>query len=187
MRGATSRLIQLPYQVSHFNPRAPCGARLSLTRQKPPSGPFQSTRPLRGATTVRPFPAAGDRISIHAPLAGRDPTAGAQRQGTGISIHAPLAGRDGCSFPLPLSRVDFNPRAPCGARLRARRQMEDGANFNPRAPCGARLLGIGRFWPNWISIHAPLAGRDFLRVTRVRVERLFQSTRPLRGATTARG
>ena len=36
--------------------------------------------------------------------------------------------------------ADFNPRAPCGARLQ--RQAESAAthNFNPRAPCGARRI-----------------------------------------------
>ena len=33
---------------------------------------FQSTRPLRGATTYQDLIALGDNISIHAPLAGRD-------------------------------------------------------------------------------------------------------------------
>ena len=57
-------------------------------------------------------------VSIHAPHAGRD--AGAIRHVTRhwVSIHAPHAGRD-----IPTSLVQcpircFNPRAPCGARLR---------------------------------------------------------------------
>ena len=62
--------------------------------------------------------------------------------------------------PLPMY---FNPRAPHGARRRglppAKRRCR--RNFNPRAPCGARL-------PPTISSHR---------------ERIFQSTRPLRGAT----
>ena len=56
---------------------------------------FQSTRPLRGATDVAHRLGHPRRISIHAPLAGRDcqqqSLAHAQTQ---ISIHAPLAGRD---------------------------------------------------------------------------------------------
>ena len=58
--------------------------------------------------------------------------------------------------------VDFNPRAPCGARRPSgdicRRSSID---FNPRAPCGARLLEVGM---------------DYQQVK-------FQPTRPLRGAT----
>ena len=34
-----------------------------------------------------------------------------------ISIHAPHAGRDSGKTVIPLHCTDFNPRAPCGARL----------------------------------------------------------------------
>ena len=59
-----------------------------------------------------------------------------------------------------------------------------GNDFNPRAPCGARLPGRlrGRR-EGGISIHAPHAGRD-ISVTRTAIHGLlFQSTRPMRGAT----
>ena len=78
---------------------------------------FQSTRPLRGATTEVQSWQTIRNISIHAPLAGRDsaawaaasepekfqstrplrgatPTSWDTRAAIGISIHAPLAGRD---------------------------------------------------------------------------------------------
>ena len=105
---------------------------------------FQSTHPLRGATKKATQVQPARRISIHAPLAGRDerglPTdrAGskdfnprapcgarlfgsvAKNQGCDISIHAPLAGRDGSGkAPLPVPG-NFNPRAPCGARQQKR-------------------------------------------------------------------
>ena len=80
-------------------------------------------------------------------------------------------------------------------------------DFNPRAPCGARPVGAGHRQRHLleISIHAPRAGRDLLAIkTRVSVTDfnprapcgarlscsrplvrllLFQSTRPVRGAT----
>ena len=78
-----------------------------------------------------------------------------------ISIHAPLAGRDRSCWTPAAQSWHFNPRAPCGARPPAPGMSCTQHNFNPRAPCGARLKGqkkvIGRY--------------------------LFQSTRPLRGAT----
>ena len=78
---------------------------------------FQSTRPVRGATVGRPRQEPADAISIHAPRAGRDRLAPARRAGRGY----------------------FNPRAPCGARLRLCWPLYFfPANFNPRAPCGAR-------------------------------------------------
>ena len=101
----------------YFNPRAPCGARLLKQMTEYPMGKFQSTRPVRGATIV--------------------------------------------SAMMRLSPSDFNPRAPCGARhlvffhsvqtskfqstrpvrgatATPRRRLPRRMNFNPRAPCGAR-------------------------------------------------
>ena len=79
-----------------------------------------------------------------------------------ISIHAPLAGRDFLFIRRTSAPSYFNPRAPCGAR-----------RVYPHA--GDRAESI--------SIHAPLAGRDRARPYRCRWRPLFQSTRPLRGAT----
>ena len=56
-----------------FNPRAPCGARPGLCFLSAAGMQFQSTRPLRGATILRLVRRRLIiRISIHAPLAGRD-------------------------------------------------------------------------------------------------------------------
>ena len=103
--------------------------------------------------------------------------------------------------------MDFNPRAPCGARLHGgadgQRQHE---HFNPRAPCGARPRGFSlRSGAHRISIHAPRAGRDeagdveigsptnfnprapcgarLAEWKRMGYSVKFQSTRPVRGAT----
>ena len=52
------------------------------------------------------------------------------------------------------------------------------------APLAGRDFEIPRFRvPSSISIHAPLAGRDVLFFSHAIVDALFQSTRPLRGAT----
>ena len=81
--------------ITNFNPRAPCGARPKRQREVADKLQFQSTRPLRGATALTNAIGEGAEISIHAPLAGRDPPCRMQPAG-GI--------------------VYFNPRAPCGAR-----------------------------------------------------------------------
>ena len=89
-----------------------------------------------------------------------------------------------CHFSVPAA-YDFNPRAPCGARLSARDIPACKENFNPRAPCGARPAcayfsrpkpvnfnprapcGARRITSSYIScivmisIHAPHAGRDY--------------------------
>ena len=148
---------------------------------------FQPTRPLRGATGVRRVCIRTTLISTHAPLAGRDqetifdlkmenqfqptrPLRGAtspedlQDAITNISTHAPLAGRDCwlCS-PWSLGWRYFNPRAPCGAR----------PVYDP-SPL---------FWSYYISTHAPLAGRDGSAMVACHSLKVFQPTRPLRGAT----
>ena len=123
---------------------------------------FQSTRPIRGATLSTMVFCCGVMISIHAPHTGRD--------------HALVR---------PFQRQqNFNPRAPYGARrdfpcsgtrtqrisIHAPHTGRDqllyltfwqGRNFNPRAPYGARH------------------GR---RKEKKRIK-IFQSTRPIRGAT----
>ena len=108
---------KLMFANEHFNPRTPCGVRPDLNFILSGGGTFQSTHPLRGATTGTPEHPDIDFISIHAPLAGCDaetparaspkakfqsthPLRGATIRGTlasmalGISIHAPLAGCD---------------------------------------------------------------------------------------------
>ena len=105
------------------------------------------------------------------------------------------------------SFLDFNPRAPCGARhVVCDNDLKSFRHFNPRAPCGARLRAVpGDFTLLKISIHAPRAGRDLALkktllsfVISIHAPRAgrdlrrsfneshlaeFQSTRPVRGAT----
>ena len=80
----------------------------------------------------------------------------------GISIHAPREGRDG------LGSCDD-----CAARkisIHAPREGRDAA---------AKRAAHERF----ISIHAPREGRDFVLQQNGEAKKLFQSTRPARGAT----
>ena len=101
-----------------------------------------------------------------------------------ISTHAPLAGRDPDCGSRPRRGVNFNPRAPCGARLRNCINSFACSYFNPRAPCGARrVLADGLVAAVGISTHAPLAGRDALNNDIFQLLVVFQPTRPLRGAT----
>ena len=161
MRGATSSVSQRTICRRYFNPRAPCGARRASLRHlraychfnpRAPCGArqgdksltvdvdiFQSTRPMRGATPTRFRAYTSGDISIHAPHAGRD-----RRRSTGVP-----------------SRRNFNPRAPCGARLTVAELKEYASEFQSTRPMrGATFT----FPPRWS-------------------ESRFQSTRPMRGAT----
>ena len=149
----------------HFNPRAPCGARQAMSSAFGLSHVFQSTRPLRGATS-----ASGSTMRPTGNFNPRAPC-GARRQSPQQSS----------------ARKHFNPRAPCGARPRrvhnylavwlfqstrplrgatdrlkvhfasslfqSTRPLRGATNgvaaarqicidFNPRAPCGARPKSI---------------------------------------------
>ena len=168
-----------------FNPRTPCGVRRCSSTRRWAWLQFQSTHPLRGATAAAEVSDEIINISIHAPLAGCD---------------------DNQKAPVH-SRTYFNPRTPCGVRPSRRRKQTAPQEFQSTHPLrGAtpRRLCFPR--PRGISIHAPLAGCDFsLRTnyclglhfnprTPCGVRRRmsspgtrfqsFQSTHPLRGATT---
>ena len=81
-----------------------------------------------------------------------------------VSIHAPLARRDLFRFLFVIGLLRFNPRAPCEARQFVRINL---------------VL-------DKVSIHAPLARRDIISTVVALAVYMFQSTRPLRGATAAR-
>ena len=126
-----------------------------------------------------------------------------------ISIHAPREGRDSTTPATTATRRYFNPRAPRGARrvgvarlgdrliisIHAPREGLDKCrqahtsqadHFNPRAPRGARHGSAGRAAGSGdISIHAPHAGRDTRSLRNGASIAIFQSTRPMRGATAA--
>ena len=174
------------FHFPDFNPRAPRGAR--------PSGPsltspldvkFQSTRPSRGATDCWSPQPVINKISIHAPLAGRDqrrgkaalrafyfnPRAPRGARPSGPSLTSPLdvkfqstrpsRGATDCWSPQPvINKISIH--APLAGRDQRRGKAALRAfYFNPRAPRGARRAAyVGAMCNQAISIHAPLAGRD---------------------------
>ena len=139
LRGATSLLMVSFWKSPDFNPRSPCGERLhriSIPRACPA---FQPTLPLRGATWTPPLLRGFLAISTHAPPAGSDPDHAEQER--------------------PVR--DFNPRSPCGERLRADDHPVVIAEFQPTLP---------------------LRGATYSVVSGAK-RNLFQPTLPLRGAT----
>ena len=122
---------------------------------------FQSTRPIRGATTAEERTRRRSSISIHAPHTGRDAVAWGLGFTKTISIHAPHTGRDHQSLSVTWQSCYFNPRAPYGARPCPAGTSGEPAYFNPRAPYGARRHVLKqRLRHARISIHAPHTGRD---------------------------
>ena len=142
----------------------------------------------RGAT-CRPLlrQMVGDDISIHAPLAGCDFVSGGVLTVLGIfqSTH-PLRGATSKAGMVPSSSQKFQTTHPLrGATRLARSRDRRRWHFNPRTPCGVRPAQGRRDKSEWkISIHAPLAGCDIPQGKEEFFPGEFQSTHPLRGATT---
>ena len=78
------------------------------------------------------------KISIHAPHAGCDAASSEKVPSFKISIHAPHAGCDLWTRGFLYRPSHFNPRTPCGVRLRCQALFKIFLNFNPRTPCGVR-------------------------------------------------
>ena len=143
--------------ISHFNPRAPCGARRDSTSDfrrslinfnpRAPCGArpadivarcglvvFQPTRPLRGATRFQEQSNRREEFQPTRPLRGATWRSEEKAAVFVISTHAPLAGRDLLPTTLAPSSSYFNPRAPCGARLRRIDLCFDVVIFQPTRP-----------------------------------------------------
>ena len=127
-------------------------------------GIFQSTLPMRGATQLSQDGGSSRGISIHAPHAGSDCCVRRIRAPIEISIHAPHAGSDPPGYTLIAQGSDFNPRSPCGERLRRTEASAHHRYFNPRSPCGERHGTVPGCRYIRISIHAPHAGSDCPRI-----------------------
>ena len=83
-------------RTQDFNPHSPCGERLAYTYATPSLiwTLFQSTLPLRGATTSAPARYTRETFQSTLPLRGATSFHHAAYRGRGISIHTPLAGSD---------------------------------------------------------------------------------------------
>ena len=168
----------------HFNPRAPCGARRSCAACGRISSVFQSTRPVRGATTIQ-----GNGQTVVCSFQSTRPVRGATLHSSklenmtifqstrpvrgatlicwpcvlnlSISIHAPRAGRDDCFQSSGFFKCISIHAPRAGRDNLLPEQLTAKGNFNPRAPCGAR--------------------HDLFAMLSETIT--FQSTRPVRGAT----
>ena len=94
--GATNTFLKKYTKSIHFNPRAPCGARLIGRAHRLLNKLFQSTRPVWGATThVVPSSSSPHNFNPRAPCGARLLVTPQKAVKALISIHAPRVGRDG--------------------------------------------------------------------------------------------
>ena len=168
---------------------------------------FQSTRPKRGAT---PGPCrfwwSGEYFNPRAPYGARRPRQRREDAPAFISIHAPHTGRDPTLIIAFVNGIVFQSTRPIRGATWSPVDMPSGVNISIHAPHTGRdeppkgrhdgqWISIhaphtGRDAANWadcdaptISIHAPHTGRDPLWQTSPHWSKIFQSTRPIRGAT----
>ena len=167
-----------------FNPRAPCGARHHVADRIRPAVEFQSTRPVRGATRQRRLRKLRVEFQSTRPVRGATPHDPRVQRVLHVSIHAPRAGRDESRHSnFHLHNVSIHaPRA--GRDSDSLINRPAALSFNPRAPCGARHGSYGlRPYVCMFQSTRPVRGATIDGHRRI-IPTPFQSTRPVRGATT---
>ena len=176
---------EFPQAEPYFNPRAPCGARRILNSMFDHPQGFQSTRPMRGATIAATVATPTIIFQSTRPMRGATPfTVCCCQRACLFQSTRPVRGATTIITEVEDLPLNFNPRAPCGARPAAgAAAIGPLTDFNPRVPCGARLPGrLGRGPEKGFQSTRPVRG-----ATRPRKRALpclkFQSTRPVRGAT----
>ena len=126
---------------------------------------FQSTRPVKGATGPRAHRLARGGVSIHAPREGRDALEDRH-----------VCAADGFQSTRPVKgATDISPQwfDPLAVSIHAPREGRD-------------LAEQGLVLHEEVSIHAPREGRDARAGDDTRWSEGFQSTRPVKGATSVR-
>ena len=146
-----------------FNPRAPYGARLERITISIKPNKFQSTRPLRGATYILERDGGTSFV---------------------ISIHAPLTGRDNHFPRIGQIRVNFNPRAPYGARQQKctnnllhfcyNRQFKQKIHLYSIVCKNAIPLYLGICSPNWVRTYLVFFVRLLFAPKQLDHQRIFR-------------
>ena len=163
LRRATGRGPSRPLGGRHFNPRSPCGERLTIRDGFHFEDIFQSTLSLRRATDFRPGFRHRCGISIHALLAESD-VDGIGRENQNQLFQSTLSLRR--ATPLLIYQVQK-----IKISIHALLAESDSDDFPVEYPVDE------------ISIHALLAESDVDGFHRNRVGKEFQSTLSLRRAT----
>ena len=172
-----------PLRISIHAPLTGSDSLLSLSKLFPQL--FQSTLPLRGATTLRAWSTIHYIISIHAPLTGSDGDNSIMKSNDILfQSTLPLRGATPVCSSIVRFKSDFNPRSPYGERQHSRHRTRTANRFQSTLPLrGATDVRYFNQKARDISIHAPLTGSDPNFVDLLPANIKFQSTLPLRGAT----
>ena len=171
--------------AEEFQSTRPVRGATSISHMASSMATFQSTRPVRGATYLFSRSRSFSRFQSTRPVRGATKDRGQPAGFGGISIHAPRAGRDLMKIRLFLIVRKFQSTRPVrGATyIYGLAYAPTPENFNPRAPCGARLkLTNTLFRSGKFQSTRPVRGATPSTSPKCFLG-LFQSTRPVRGAT----
>ena len=130
--------------------------------------------------------AVTDDFNPRAPCGARPYRRSLSIRGLSFQSTRPVWGATGRAASEAVITANFNPRAPCGARRRRLRHKSGrGFYFNPRAPCGARPEKHDIIYSEAIfQSTRPVWGATFMSALRG-TRHGFQSTRPVWGATSS--
>ena len=139
--GTTRRQGREP-ACNHFNPRPPCGGRLTPGSYPVIHGKFQSTSPVWGTTRYKgSFRKYGCHFNPRPPCGGRPDR---------VHLYSPIK--------------HFNPRPPCGGRPTAPTNTVASSVFQSTSPVwGTTKINQHRPKAQPISIHVPRVGDDNAR------------------------
>ncbi len=144
---------------------------------------FQSTRPMRGATSGVFHSSSIRMFQSTRPMRGATRVCVAGNRRARVSIHAPHAGRDKAARRLFVYGHGFNPRAPCGARLLPESAPDGYTVFQSTRPMrGATTSPLTLCLISGFQSTRPMRGATTSPLTLCLISG-FQSTRPMRGAT----
>ena len=123
---------------------------------------FQSTLPMRGATTLtRLFMWCIYNFNPHSPCGERRPALYRPLTTRKISIHTPHAGSDHSTANVYNERNNFNPHSPCGERRFDARTDDITTEFQSTLPMRVATCTLYvAVVVSYISIHTPHAGSD---------------------------
>ena len=147
--------------MADFNPRSPCGERLSFAALRINSRVFQSTLPVWGATCGPFLPARPKLFQSTLPVWGATPERKDLKENRAISIHAPRVGSDDLdNLKTEVERL-FQSTLPVWGATRLLPVMPLPSKFQSTLPVwGATHGPIFQSIFGSISIHAPRVGSD---------------------------
>ena len=150
-------------RVRHdFNPRTPCGVRLSPRMAERSTWKFQSTHPMRGATAgIKQAARSIENFNPRTPCGVRRRASSRRTWDAHFNPRTPCGVRHNIASAY-VTTTKFQSTHPMrGATARAGSMVSHQKHFNPRTPCGVRHgLGLHDGRGRIISIHAPHAGCD---------------------------